>query len=299
VFISSQLGQYVNDEEETDVDSDDDHAQYETYVDEHAVLTPPPDPKDFCEMPIRDQFAYIKPVIQAILNETYLPVRERHEAFMRGGASRRRLQKTATGKGDLTTREVSRLGKVLQQWVLGPSHFQRANLRPNHMGDLESESGLSTWTDVQVEQTLPFDSPDCLNSTLLSPRPSLASLLTDTGPSEPLRPVGSPSYEALSESDKLQYCLLVLFHEATLQHLLWRSGERRSPNLLSQDDEERLRLIGLAKSEERAWVEEISRLRKMKRKSRGSDPSSSTLRATIRRSSSGRTLRSRNPPYVP
>jgi len=188
VFISGQLGQYVNDEEETDVDSDDDHVQYETCVDEHAVMIPPPDPKDFCEMPIRDQFAYIKPVIKAILNETYLPVRERHQAFMRGGASRRRLQKTATGKGDLTTREVSRLGKVLQQWVLGPSHFQRANLRPNHLGDLESESGLvspmplyldpfaqdsykSTWTDVQVEQTLPFDSPDCLNSVRTEPCP--------------------------------------------------------------------------------------------------------------------------------
>jgi len=136
------LGRYVSDEEESDVDSDDDYVKYETNVDEHAVPMPPPNPKDICEMPIRDQFAYIKPVIKAILNETYLPVRERHQAFMRGGASRRRLQKTATGKGDLTTREVSRLGKVLQQWVLGPSHFQKANLHPSHIGDLESESGL-------------------------------------------------------------------------------------------------------------------------------------------------------------
>jgi hypothetical protein len=133
----------MSDEEESDVDSDDDYVKHETNVDgEPAVPMPPPNPKDFCEMPIRDQFAYVKPVIKAILNETYLPVRERHQAFMRGGASRRRLQKTATGKGDLTTREVSRLGKVLQQWVLGPSHFQKANLPPSHIGDLESESGL-------------------------------------------------------------------------------------------------------------------------------------------------------------
>ena len=130
----------MDDEEETDVDSDDD--QYETSVGEHPLAMPPPNPEDFCEMPICDQFAYVKPVIKAILNETYLPVRERHQAFMRGGASRRRLQKTATGKGDLTTREVSRLGKDLQQWVLGPSHFQKANPLPSHIGDLESESGL-------------------------------------------------------------------------------------------------------------------------------------------------------------
>ena len=142
MLISGQLGQYVDDEEETDVDSDDDHVQYETSLDERPALMPPPNPEDFCEMPICDQFAYIKPVIKAILNETYLPVRERHQAFMRGGASRRRLQKTATGKGDLTTREVSRLGKDLQQWVLGPSHFPKANLHPSHIGDLESESGL-------------------------------------------------------------------------------------------------------------------------------------------------------------
>lgn len=185
MFISRQLGRYESDEEETDVDSDDDHVQYETNVDEHAVRMPPPNPKDFCEMPIRDQFAYIKPVIKAILNETYLPVRERHQAFVRGGASRRRLQKTATGKGDLTTGEVSRLGKVLQQWVLGPSHFQKANLHPSHIGDFESESELvspmlpyidpfaqnsykSTWTDVQVEQ---FDSPDSPNRVRTGSRP--------------------------------------------------------------------------------------------------------------------------------
>ena len=91
-----------------------------------------------------------------------------------------------------------------------------------------------------------------------------------------------------------QYCLLVLFHEATLQLLLWRSGERRSPNLLSQDDEERLRLIGLAKSEERAWVEEITRMREMK--TRRNHRSSPRPRAVVNTSSRGRTLRPRKPP---
>ena len=129
----------MSDDEESNDNSDDDH---DPDVDRHTILMPPPNSKDFCEMPIRDQFAYIKPVIKAILNETYLPARERHQAFMRGGSSRRRLQKAATGKGDLTTREVSRLGKVLQQWVLGPTHIQKAGLPAGHLEDVESESGL-------------------------------------------------------------------------------------------------------------------------------------------------------------
>ena len=140
-----------------------------------------------------------------------------------------------------------------------------------------------------------------------------SSTLHQVRPSESLRQRGSSSYEALSESDKLQasrqssnfllvallirpqYCLLVLFHEATLQLLLWRSGERRSPDLLSQDDEERLRLIGLAKSEERAWVKEITRMREMKRKHHFSSP---RPRTAVNTSSRGRTLRPRNPPHA-
>jgi hypothetical protein len=174
----------VSDDEESDDDSDGDHSPYESDVDEHAISMPPPNPEEFCQMSIRKQFAYIKPVIKAILDETYLPARERHQAFMRGGSSRRRLRKAATGKGDLSTRDVSRLGKVLQQWVLGPTHMQKASLPPSHLEDLESESGLvspmpryidpfaqdpykSTWTDTQVEQMPRLDSPDSLNGVRL------------------------------------------------------------------------------------------------------------------------------------
>jgi hypothetical protein len=93
----------------------------------------------------------------------------------------------------------------------------------------------------------------------------------------------------------LQYCLLVLFHEATVQLLLWRSGERRSPDLLSPGDEERLRLIGLAKSEERAWVDEILRMRRMKTRKDDSRPLAD---AALDEPSSQRTLRPRIPPLV-
>jgi hypothetical protein len=142
MFIRNQLGSYESDDEESEVDSDDEYVPHELGAEEHAILMPPPNPEDFCELPIRDQFAYVKPIIKAILNETYLPARERHRAFMQGGPSRLRLRKAATGKGDLTARDVSRLGRALQNWVLGPMLLQTVALSPSPPGHLESESGL-------------------------------------------------------------------------------------------------------------------------------------------------------------
>jgi len=161
-----------------DTDSDDEYVSWETVIVNHEM--PPPNPEDFCELSIREQFAYVKPVIKAILNETYLPVRDRHQSFMQGGPSRLRLRKAATGKGDLTAREVSQLGRVLQCWVLGPMHSQKGNF-PSLEG-LESESGLST--DFQVEQILCPDSPASPSNiseckTFLSSHSPPASLSTD------------------------------------------------------------------------------------------------------------------------
>jgi hypothetical protein len=144
VSTKDQLGRYVNDDEPelSEVDSDDEPVPYIAGVDEPTIQMPPPNPKEFCQMPIRDQFAYVRPVIKAILNETYLPARERHQAFMQGGPSRLRLRKTATGKGHLTSREVSRFGRVLQHWVLGPILLQKATPLPSSLGDSASESGV-------------------------------------------------------------------------------------------------------------------------------------------------------------
>jgi len=291
-FYTCKLGHWESDDEESEIDSGDEYVSWEKVTVEHTM--PPPFPDDFCELPIREQFAYVKPVIKAVLNEIYLPARERHQVFMQGGSSRIRLLKTATGKGDLSAREVSQLGRVLQFWVLGPMRVQKSRLHV--LEDLKSESGQSTFTDVQVEQilcppspTFPDSTPECKTNT--SPQSSSASSSSDIGPSDFIRQTGSPGYEALSESDKLQYCLLVLFHEATLQLLLWRSGERRSPELLSQGEEARLRAIGLAKSEEKEWVEEISRMRGMRVKDR--DSPSPAADVVPDKHSSGRSLRPR------
>jgi hypothetical protein len=146
MLIQRQLGRYVNDKEETDTDSDDEYVSWDTVT--VKCVMPPPNPEDFCELSIREQFAYIKPVIKAILNEIYLPARDRHQAFMQGGPSRLRLRKTATGKGDLTAREISQLGRLLQCWVLGPMHSQIGSF-PLHR-QLESKSGLVSPKQWQI-----------------------------------------------------------------------------------------------------------------------------------------------------
>jgi hypothetical protein len=142
MFISCQLGRFMSDDEESEADTDNEFVQNETGADEPVILLPPPDPEDFCELPIREQFVYVKPIIRAILNEAYLPARGRHRAFMQGGLLRLRLQKAATGKGDLTVRDVSRLGRVLQNWVLGPMHLRKVSPHSSPLMYLRSESGL-------------------------------------------------------------------------------------------------------------------------------------------------------------
>jgi hypothetical protein len=58
--------------------------------------------------------------------------------------------------------------------------------------------------------------------------------------------------------------LNVLLPEAILQILLWRSGERKSLDLLDVDEEERLHALGAMKMQETDWVHDVMRLRETK-----------------------------------
>ncbi|KAH9079304.1 hypothetical protein EDB83DRAFT_2310990 [Lactarius deliciosus] len=263
-----------SDDEESEIDSGDEHVSWETVTVEHAM--PPPNPDDFCELPIREQFAYIKPVIKAVLNETYLPARERHQAFMQGGPSRIRLLKTATGKGDLSAREVSQLGRVLQFWVLGPMRVQRA--RPQLLEDLKSESGQTRAQDLWTRDGSITTTTILFRIVIIGHRAVrihaadrisgiLRRFLRAINYRQDYPPIYRPMLFLIRLDSIASLCSST---EATLQLLLWRSGERRSPDLLSQDEEARLRAIGLAKSEEKEWVEEISRMRGMRAKDRDS-----------------------------
>lgn len=69
-------------------------------------------------MDLHQQLGYTKEVLQAVLNNSYSPVRPWHEKFMKGGKERAALDKNASSKGVMTSKEVSKLTKLLIRWVL-------------------------------------------------------------------------------------------------------------------------------------------------------------------------------------
>ena len=72
----------------------------------------------FCHLDLHQQLGYTKEVLQAVLNHSYSPVQSRHERFMKGGKERAALDKDASLKGVMTSKEVSKLTKLLIRWVL-------------------------------------------------------------------------------------------------------------------------------------------------------------------------------------
>ena len=92
---------------------------------EDSDLRPSPVPspllcnrEEFCGLNLHQQLGYVKEVLQAVLNDLYRPVQPRHERFMRGGRERATLDKDASLKGMMTSKEVSKLTKLLIRWVL-------------------------------------------------------------------------------------------------------------------------------------------------------------------------------------
>jgi len=77
-----------------------------------------PDRDEFCGLDLHRQLGHAKEVLQAVLNDSYPPVQSRHERFMKGGRERAALDKDASLKGAMTSREVSKLSKLLIRWVL-------------------------------------------------------------------------------------------------------------------------------------------------------------------------------------
>ncbi|KAL0946459.1 hypothetical protein HGRIS_012681 [Hohenbuehelia grisea] len=103
---------------------------------------------------------------------------------------------------------------------------------------------------------------------------------------------GCEAYETLSRIEKLDYCINVLLPEAIVQILLWRSGDRKSVQLLTDDEEDELHHLGETKRSERDWVFDVMRLRAVeerlaKKGKKGDDGSSSKATASGTRSRPG------------
>ncbi|KAI0726694.1 hypothetical protein C8Q72DRAFT_844935 [Fomitopsis betulina] len=107
------------------------------------------------------------------------------------------------------------------------------------------------------------DDPELVGSTLVANDPANVELLVleKQDQAEIQRPRLKLSFKDLSDIDRITYCQNILLHEAVLQLLLWRSGERTSLGLLGKAEEQRLHDIAFEMSNESDWVHEILRLR--------------------------------------
>ncbi|KAI6162568.1 hypothetical protein EDD17DRAFT_1576081 [Pisolithus thermaeus] len=82
---------------------------------------------------------------------------------------------------------------------------------------------------------------------------------------------GCDDFESLSGVEKLDYCLNILLPEAIKQLLLWKSGERTSAALLSDEEEQRLHDRAMKKASETDWVDDVIRLREAQARQWGID----------------------------
>ena len=104
-----------------------DDGRDESDDEEMEDLDRPPSPIPSTSLRDRDEFrcldlhrqlGHTKEVLQAVLNNSYPPARSRHERFMKGGKERSTLDQDASLKGGMTSREVSKLSKLLIRWAL-------------------------------------------------------------------------------------------------------------------------------------------------------------------------------------
>ncbi|KAK0463602.1 uncharacterized protein EV420DRAFT_1519089 [Desarmillaria tabescens] len=120
-FGTCKLGEFestaVNDDPNN---NDDDSMMGQPHDREPSPVPsiPPPSSSDFIYLSIREQFCYTKPVLRAVLNETYPPAMQAHDMFMAGGKARKVLNQNAGERGTVTPNDVERLTRFLLSWVL-------------------------------------------------------------------------------------------------------------------------------------------------------------------------------------
>ena len=83
-----------------------------------APILPVPSPEEFRKLTIPGQFAYVKPVLVATLNDAYAPAKQRHDDFMRGGKYRADVMKDVTMRGNIPVGDVQAFGTCLGRWAL-------------------------------------------------------------------------------------------------------------------------------------------------------------------------------------
>jgi hypothetical protein len=251
---------------------------------------PPPDP--FHGAPMGVQFAYLTPVLSALVSGTY-PAPGLHAEFFGGDAARRALARRKHLRGELFEHEKRTLERAVYAWLFGSARGPRGAAR-RALDDGETEVGAVSLTasvsdsgfaqsvvdsiasDVVMASEAGQDGAS--TSAMSTGLPELAAdPAADPADADTGLPTG-PEYASLSTLDKIfvrarrpppgrfsrsaQYCDTVLIPEATFQLLLWHKHGRAQPAVQGAVEEARLRARGLELSEQTDWVAELMRRRK-------------------------------------
>ncbi|KAG6873785.1 hypothetical protein C0995_011010 [Termitomyces sp. Mi166 len=272
-FATCKLGEWDstvvevrNDDEDNPLEQDSEAERFPSPL----PTIPPPSAGDFKLLSIREQFAYAKPVLSAILNENFSPAMQRHNDFIVGGSKRKRVVEEAGLRGQMDPCDVDALQRYVTEWCL------RDEQRAQVITDEEDISvplsqdrlELNDHVPLSVDRSVSPTPTEILSEAELPPTSSFATSVEDT-PSithidvstSLLRQYGCEAFEALSRSEKNDYCLNVLLPETILQILLWRTGERTSPDLLGDAEEATLHAKGLELLRASDWVNDVMRLR--------------------------------------
>ncbi|KAL9715462.1 hypothetical protein Ac2012v2_002123 [Leucoagaricus gongylophorus] len=257
---------------------------------------------DFCDLPLHYQLPYVTPILKAIMTEEATWALRRHNMYIKGGTMRQKLKNEGGMRGAVDAQNADDFLPLVEVWCLGDQYVRNnihdggERLRVDGLARadpvLGTASSKSSYQAVDLHlvvetqgvtakmgaavteepQAAEVRNPPEIESTRREPNSAFPFSFTprtiavrEDDHSARLRQRGSPDYENLSPLDKVQYCLDVLIPEAFNQILLWRTGERKSVEVMWDNikEEERLHDRGEELLEETDWVMDIMRLRKI------------------------------------
>ncbi|KAF8197594.1 hypothetical protein BJ912DRAFT_953978 [Pholiota molesta] len=165
----------------------------------------PPSPNDFIQLSIRQQFVYTKTVLKAIIDNTYLPSKQKHVRYMKGGKYRQSVVDDASLRGKMDPRDVEHLQIYIRAWCLRDEDRTgvpfASNLSSGEQSVIEVGAGaaptnLDERREIQAEPSL----DDVMN---MEDRRFTSPLPTEACPSSPapMPPSSLPPPEAELERE--------------------------------------------------------------------------------------------------
>jgi|ERR1700722_4531193 len=99
-------------------------------------VDPVPSSEEFTQLSIPEQFAYVKPILVATLNDAYAPAKGRHDGFIRGGKYRADVGKSVAMRGNISVQECREFLHCLTRWALRDERRAERTLESFHQNGI-------------------------------------------------------------------------------------------------------------------------------------------------------------------